>query len=80
MKKKLAEVLGLSDITPEELKHETFGPIIIKTYRKLSTEKSQPEGYYLLLREYIHSAFRDFESYLRISTGLNEDDIHLILN
>ena len=34
LKDKVAEVLGNSDITPEELKHETFGPYIIKTYRK----------------------------------------------
>ena len=45
---KVAEVLGLSDITPEELKHETFGPKIIETYRKFSKEKSQTDGYCLL--------------------------------
>ena len=29
--------------------------------------------------KYTQSPFRDFESYLRILTGLNEDDIHIIL-
>ena len=42
-------------------------------------EKSQTAGYYLLLRNYVHSPFRDFESYLRTLTGLNGDDFQLIL-
>ena len=74
-KDKVAEVLGLSDITPEELKHEKIGPKKFETYRKLSIEKSQTDGYYLLLTRYLHSLFRNFESYLRISTGLDEDGI-----
>ena len=79
LKDKVAEVLGLSDITPEKLKHETFGTNIIETYRKLSTEKSQSDGFYKLLKNYVHSPFRDFESYLRIVVALDEDDIQLTL-
>ena len=79
LKDKVAEVLGLSDITPEELEHEIFGPKYIEIYRKLSTEKSQTDGFYLLLRDYDQSPFRDFEIYLRIVVGLVEDDIQLIL-
>ena len=45
LKDRVAEVLGLSDISPEELKHEIIGPKIIETYRKLSKEKSQTDGY-----------------------------------
>ena len=33
----------------------------------------------MLLMGYARSPFRDFESYLRILVGLNEDDIQLIL-
>ena len=79
LKDKVAEVLGLSDITHEELKHETFGPNITETYRKLSTKRSQTDGNYLLFRDYVQSPFRDFESYLRTLTGLVEEDIQLLL-
>ena len=73
-------MLGLSDITIEDLEHEKYGPNIIKTYRKLSTEKSQTHGYYiLLLLNYMRSSFRDFERYLRLLGSLDENDIQLIL-
>ena len=75
----MAEVLGLSDISPEDLKHEKPGPDIVKLYRVLSIEKSQIDGYFILFRRYLQSPFLDFESYLIILTGLNEDDIQLIL-
>ena len=35
--------------------------------------------YCLLLSDYVYSPIRDFENYFRFSTGLNEDDIQLIL-
>ena len=79
MKYRVAEVLGLSDFSPEDLLHEIRRPNIIVIYRKLSTEKSQTDGCYLLLRDYVHSPFREFESYIRIVVGLNEDDIRVIL-
>ena len=79
LKDKVAEVLGLSDISTEVLEHEIDGPNIIKTYRKLSTEKSQVDGYYIILLNNMHSSFRDFESYLRILSSLDEIDNQLIL-
>ena len=77
LKDKVAEVLGLADITAEELEHEIHGPDLNKINRKLSIEKSL--GFYVLLYDYTHSTFRDFESYLRVLTGLDEDDIQLVL-
>ena len=79
MKDKISELLDLSHITPEDLEHKTRGPDIIKAYRELSIEESQTDGYYFLLMNYTQSSFRDFEGYLRILTGLNEDDIQIIL-
>ena len=72
-------MLGLSDITIEDLEHKKYGPNIIKTYRKLSTEKSQTDGYYILLLNYMRSSLRDFERYLRLLSSLDENDIQLIL-
>ena len=45
LKDKVAEALGLSDISPEDLQHKMYGPDIIKTYEKLSIEKNQTDGY-----------------------------------
>ena len=78
LKDKVAEVLGLSAISTEDSEHELYGPIITKTKRKLITEKSQTEGYYILILKYMHSSFKDFESYLKILSSLDENDIHLI--
>ena len=36
-------------------------------------------GIIFFLPDFVHSTFRDFESYLRILGGLNEDDIQLKL-
>ena len=47
MKKKVAEVLGLSDLYPTDLEHEKDGPNFIKIYRKLSIEKSQTDGFFI---------------------------------
>ena len=79
LKDKVGEVLGLADITIEDLEYEIFGPKIIKkTHRKISTEKSQTDGYYKLILNYMHSSFRDFESYLGILKSLDENDIQLV--
>ena len=78
LKDKVAEVLGLSDVSPEGLKPELFGPKLMEIYRKLLMEKSQIDGYYSLLKDYFHSPIRDFEIYLRSLTGLNEDYSRLI--
>ena len=39
----------------------------------------QTDGHYVLLMGYARTPFRDFESYLTLVIGLNEDDIQLIL-
>ena len=41
-------------------------------------EKSQSDGFYLILTNYVHSLFRDFENSLRIFTCLNENDTQLM--
>ena len=75
----LEEILSISDITPYHLQHEKIGPRIIEADRKLRLEKSSFDGYIILLLGYARSPFRDFESYLRIVVGLDEDDIELII-
>ena len=79
LKDELEEIPNISNITDENLQDEYMGPRIFSTYRKLSTEKRRTDGYYMLLMGYARSPFRDFESYLRIVVGLDEDDIRLIL-
>ena len=54
-------------------------PRIIGAYNKLRLEKSSTDDYIMLLMGYARSPFRDFESYLRIVVGLDEDDIQLLL-
>ena len=79
MKDELQEILNISHITNEHLDDEVIGPRIIDEYIKLSTEKKNNDGYMILLLGYSRSLFRDFESYLRIVIGLDEEDIQLIL-
>ena len=79
LKDEIAEILNISAKTPYHLQHETIAPLIIKTSQELKLEKTSTDGYYLLLTNYFGSPFRDFESYLRIVVGLEEDDIKLIL-
>ena len=78
-KDELEEILNTSDITPYHLQHETVGPSLITAYKKLRSEKSNTDGYIMLLMGYAGSPFRDFESYLRIVVGLDENNFHLIL-
>ena len=54
------------------------GPQIIDAYKRLGSEKLSTDGYIILPMGYARSPFRDFESYLRIVVGLDEDDIQLI--
>ena len=54
-------------------------PNLIKAYKKLSSEKGQIDGCFLLLMGYARSSFRDVESFLRIVLGLEENVIELIL-
>ena len=79
LKDELEEILNISDITPYHVEHQIIGPRNIQTYRKLGIEKSSTDGYIIILMGYARSPFRDFESYLRIVVGLDEDYIQLIL-
>ena len=79
LKDELEEFLIIPNITDDLLEDKTMGPRIIKTYWKLRSEKSSTDGYIDLLMGYARSPIRDFESYLRIVVGLDEDDIQLIL-
>ena len=56
-----------------------IGLSIIEAYRKLRLEKSSTDGYNNFILGYARSPFRDFESYLRIVVGLDENDNQLIL-
>ena len=79
LKDELEEILNISHISKEHLQDEVLGRRIINEYYKLSHEKMNTDGYMLLLLDYARSLFRDFESYLRIVVGLEEEDIQLIL-
>ena len=79
LKDGVEEILNIPNITNGHIEDETLGPRIIKAYWKLSLEKSSTDGYIILLMGYARSPFKDFESYLRIVVGLDEDDVRLIL-
>ena len=78
LKDELEEIPNISIITPQHLQHEIMGPRNIEAYKKLKAEKSSTDGYNIFLMGYARSSFRDFESYLRIVIGIDEDDIPLI--
>ena len=80
LKDELEEILSISHITPELLQDKIKGPRNIDEFSKLSHDKKKCDGYMILLLAYARSPFRDFESYLRIVAGLDEEDIRLILN
>ena len=79
LKDELDEIRKISNVTCELLQDDILGPCIFSAYKKLETEKRQTDGYYMLLMGYARSKIRDFESYLRIVVGLDEDDIQVIL-
>ena len=79
LKGELEEILTISDITPYHLQREKIGPRIIEAYKKLRSEKSSTDGYFILSMGYARSPFRHIESFLRIVVGLDEDDCQLIL-
>ena len=78
LKDKVAEVLGIPDISFKGLEHELYGPNITKIYRKLPTENSQTVGYYNLLLNCLHSSIRGFEGNLKILSSLDQNDFQLI--
>ena len=79
MKYELEEILKVSHISLERLRDEILRPRIIDELLKLSHEKTNIDGYKILLLGYTRSPFQGFESYLRIVVGLDEEDIQLIL-
>ena len=79
LKDELEDILNIPHITNKHLQDDEIGPRIIDQYYKLAREKINTDGYIILLLGYSESLFRDFESYLRIVVGLEEEDIQLIL-
>ena len=79
LKDEVEEILNIPEITDDHLEDETLAPRIAETYSKLRLDKTSHDGYIILLMGYARSPFRDFESYLRIFVGLEEDNIRLIL-
>ena len=79
IKDEVEENLNIPNITDAHLEDDTLGPQIAKTYWELRSDKSSHDGYTILLTDYGRSPFRDFESFLRIVVGLEENDIQLIL-
>ena len=79
LKDEVGEIFKIPEITDDHLEDDILAPHIAETYRKLRSDKTSHDGYIILLMGYGVSPFRDFESYLRIVVGLEEDDIRLIL-
>ena len=79
LKDEVEEILIIPEITDDHLEDDILAPRIAETYWKLRLDKSRHDGYIILLMGYARSPFRDFESYLRIFVGLEEDNIQLIL-
>ena len=79
LKDEVEEILNIPEITDNHLEDDILAPRIAETYWKLRSDKSRHDGYIILLMGYARSPFRDFESYLRIFVGLEEDNIQLIL-
>ena len=79
LKDELEEILGIPHITREHLLDDETVSRTNDEYHKISHEKKNSDGYTILLLNYSRSQFRDFESYLRIRVGLDEEDIQLIL-
>ena len=79
LKDEVGEILNIPEITDDHLEDDILAPRIAETYLKLRSDKSSHDGYIILLMGYARSPYRDFETYLRIVVGLEEDNIRLIL-
>ena len=79
LKDEVEEILNIPQITDDHLEDDILAPRIAETYLKLKSDKTSHDGYIILLMGYARSPSRDFESYLRIVVGLEEDNIRLIL-
>ena len=79
LKDELREILGISNASHEHLQDKILGPCKIKACEILESHERQTDGFYMLSMGYAWSPLRDFENYLRIVVGLDEDNIQLIL-
>ena len=79
LKDEIEEILNIPKITDDVLEDDILASRIAETYWKLRSDKTSHDGYIILLKGYAKSPYRDFESYLRIVVGLEEDNIQLIL-
>ena len=79
LKDELEETPNIPNITSEHPEDDMIIPRIYSTFKKLETGKRHTDGYYMLLIGYARSPFREFESYLRIVVGLDENNFQLIL-
>ena len=77
-KDELQEIPNVPNFTPKKLQDEKKGPRKSSANEELKTEKGLTDGYITLLMCYDRPPFREFESFLRIVVGLDEDDIQLI--
>ena len=54
-KDELEEIFDVQDITPKRLQDEKVGPLIFKVYKKLKSENSSTDAYFILLTTYAKS-------------------------
>ena len=73
------EIMGTSDITPQDLLDETVVPRLIEEHRKAYLKKYRANGLKKLLHCCKSSIFQDFECFHRTEVDLVEDDIRLLL-
>ena len=78
LKDELEEILDISNITPEHLQEKILGRHSIKANKKLESERRRTDANNMLLMGCARSPFRDFESFLRIVVGLDEDNFQLL--
>ena len=79
LKDEVEEILNIPEVTDDHLEDDILAPRIAETYWKLRSDKPSHDGYIILLMGYARSPFGDFESYLRIVVGLEENNIRLVL-
>ena len=79
LKDELEEILKNPNFTPFLLEDEKIGPRIVQAYKKLRSEKSSTVGYILLVMGSARSTFRNFESFLSIVVGLDQDGVQIII-
>ena len=79
LKDELEEIFNIEDITPEHLQDDNIIPLINNFYIELKSEKTSSSAYLIVLTIYAISPFRNFESYLKIVTGLDGNVVQLLL-